>query len=111
MHNRANPAAEASECANEQGKFWEYHDQLFSHQQNLTDEDFNKYAADVGLDVEKFKQCYTSGKTKADIAKDMAEGQKAGVSGTPAFFVNGRFISGAQPFENFKSIIDDELAR
>lgn len=111
MHNRAGPAAEAADCANEQGKFWEFHDKLFTSTQNLKDEDFEKYAGELGLDVAKFKECYTSGKYKADVQKDMADGQKAGVTGTPAFFINGRFLSGAQPFENFKTIIDEELAR
>ena len=111
MHNRAQPAAEATDCANEQGKFWEFHDKLFAAQQKLTDEDFKQHATDLGLDMEKFNQCYTSGKYKADVQKDFADGQKAGVTGTPAFFVNGRFLSGAQPFENFKAIIDEELAR
>ena len=111
MHNRATPAAEASDCANEQGKFWEFHDKVFAAQQALTDEDFTKYATELSLDVDKFKECYTSGKFKADVQKDVADGSKVGVTGTPAFFVNGRFLSGAQPFEAFKSIIDDELAR
>ncbi len=111
MHNRAKPAAEAAHCASEQGKFWEYHDKLFANQQAMADEDLKKYATELGLDVEKFNACLSSGKFRADIDKDMAEGSKAGVSGTPAFFVNGRFLSGAQPFENFKAIIDDELSR
>ena len=111
MHNRANPAAEASMCAHEQGKFWEFHDKVFANQQNLKDEDFEKYAGELGLDIEKYKQCYSSGKFKADIQKMMSDGQKAGVSGTPAFFVNGRFVSGAQPFESFKAIIDEELTK
>lgn len=111
MHDRATPAAEAADCANEQGKFWEFHDKLFTSTQNLKDEDFEKYATEVGLDVAKWKECYTSGKFKADVQKDMTDGQKVGVTGTPAFFVNGRFLSGAQPFEAFKTIIDEELAR
>ena len=111
MHNRATPAAEAADCANEQGKFWEFHDKLFTSNTILKDEDFEKYATEVGLDVAKFKECYTSGKFKADVQKDMTDGQKVGVTGTPAFFVNGRFLSGAQPFEAFKAIIDEELQR
>jgi len=111
MHQRATPAAEAAECANEQGKFWEYHDKLFGNQQKLADEDFMKYAEELGLNVDQFKTCFSSGKFKADVQKDMAEGSKAGVTGTPAFFVNGRFISGAQPLETFKNMIDEELAR
>lgn len=111
MHNRATPAAEASECANEQGKFWEYHDKLFGNQQQMTDDDFAKHATDLGLDVNKFKECYSSGKYKAEVQKDMADGSKYGVTGTPAFFVNGRFVSGAQPFESFKAMVDEELAK
>ena len=79
MHNRATPAAEASDCANEQGKFWEFHDKIFGAQQALTDEDFTKHATELGLDLDKFKECYTSGKFKADVQKDMADGQKVGV--------------------------------
>ena len=111
MHNRAQPAAEASECARDQGKFWEYHDKLFANQQKLSDEDFKTYAGELGLNVEAFTNCLTSGKFRADVQNDMNDGQKAGVSGTPAFFVNGRFLSGAQPFEAFKALIDEELAR
>jgi len=111
MHQRANPAAEAAECANEQGKFWEYHDKLFGNQQKLTDEDFNKYAEEIGLNVDQFKACYTTGKYKAAIQQMVANGSKAGVTGTPAFFINGRFLSGAQPFDSFKTMIDEELAR
>ena len=111
MHNRAKPAAEAAQCANEQGKFWEYHDKVFANQQALTDDDLKKYATDLGLNVETFNTCYSSGKYRADVDKDFSEGQKIGVTGTPAFFVNGRFLSGAQPFEAFKAMIDEELKR
>ncbi len=111
MHSRAQPAAEAAQCANEQGKFWEYHDVIFANQKALSDEDFKKYATDTGLDMEKFNACYESGKFRSDVQKDLAECQAAGVTGTPAFFINGRFLSGAQPFPSFKAIIDEELAR
>jgi protein-disulfide isomerase len=111
MHNRAQPAAEAAECANDQGKFWEYHDKLFGNQQALSDDDFKKYAGELGLNVEAFTSCYTSGKFRAEVQKDMAEGSSVGVTGTPAFFVNGRFLSGAQPFDAFKVIIDEELKK
>jgi protein-disulfide isomerase len=111
MHNRAGPAAEAANCANEQGKFWEYHDKLFANQKALADGDLKMYASDLGLDEAAFSTCYDSGKYRADVKKDQAEGAAVGVSGTPAFFVNGRFLSGAQPFEAFKKIIDEELAR
>lgn len=111
MHNRAVQAAEAAQCANEQGKFWEFHDKLFGNQQGMSDDDFKKHATDLGLNVDAFTACYTSGKFKADVQNDMKEGGQAGVTGTPAFFVNGRFVNGAQPFEAFKTIIDDELSK
>jgi len=111
MHNRAKPAAEAAQCANEQGKFWEFHDKVFANQSALSDDDLKKHATDLGLNVEAFTACFSSGKYRADVDNDAAEGSKVGVTGTPAFFVNGRFLSGAQPFDNFKAIIDDELNR
>jgi len=111
MHNRAKPAAEAAQCANEQGKFWEFHDKVFANQTAISDDDLKKYATEVGLNVDAFTACYTAGKFRADVEKDAAEGAKVGVTGTPAFFVNGRFLSGAQPFDAFKAMIDDELKR
>lgn len=84
---------------------------MFANQRALTDDDLKKYASDVGLDTEAFSACYDSGKFRADVMKDFQEGQAAGVQGTPAFFVNGRFLSGAQPFETFQAIIDEELAK
>jgi len=111
MHKNARPAAEAAQCAHEQGKFWEYHDKLFANQRALGMNDLKKYAVDLGLDVDKFNACLESHKYQADIAKDTAEGQKVGVTGTPAFLINGRFLSGAQPFVKFQAIIDDELSR
>jgi len=109
MHNRAQPAAEAAQCANAQGKFWEFHDKIFANQQALSDDDLKKHAVDLGLDTEAFKTCFESGKFREDVKKDAAEGSTFGVTGTPAFFINGRFLSGAQPFEAFKAIIDEEL--
>jgi protein-disulfide isomerase len=109
IHDRARPAAEASACANVQGKFWEYHDKLFYHQQSLSDADLKKYAEEVGLDADRWSACYRSGTFRAEVMQQMQIGRQAGVTGTPAFFVNGRFVSGAQPFEKFKDIIDDEL--
>jgi len=111
MHNRAKPAAEAAQCANEQGKFWEFHDKVFANQSAISDDDLKKYATEVGLNVEAFSTCFSSGKFRADVEKDAAEGSKVGVTGTPAFFVNGRFLSGAQPFDAFKNMIEDELKR
>jgi protein-disulfide isomerase len=111
MHRRAHPAAEAAECANEQGKFWEYHDQLFANQRQSTDDDFATFAQTAGLDVTKFKDCYASGKYKDAVDADIHDGEKVGMSGTPGFYINGRMLSGAQPIEAFSDVIDDELAK
>ncbi len=108
-HPNARPAAEAAACANEQGKFWEYHDRLFEHQDQLADPDLKQHAVEVGLDASKFGACFDMRKYQADIDADMAAGRDAGISGTPGFFINGRPLDGAQPFENFKTIIDEEL--
>ena len=109
FHQQAQPAAEAAQCAHEQGKFWEYHDKLFANQQALGADDLKKYAADLELDGERFTECFDSGRFRQDVQDDFQYGQSVGVSGTPAFFINGRFISGAQPFDKFKEIIDEEL--
>jgi protein-disulfide isomerase len=110
-HPNARPAAEASACANEQGKFWPYHDRLFEHQNELTPPDLKKHASAIGLDVAQFNACFDSNKFAEDVEEDMEAGQAAGVSGTPAFFINGRPLNGAQPFDAFKRVIDEELAR
>src|SRR5215510_2608189 len=109
-HPNARPAAEASACAEEQGRFWEYHDQLFANATRLTDADLKQHAVAAGLDASRFNACFDSHKFKSAVDKDMAEGNQAGVSGTPAFFINGRALEGAQPFEAFKRVIDEELA-
>jgi protein-disulfide isomerase len=109
-HPNAQPAAEASECAAEQGKFWAYHDKLFANPSRLSLADLKQHAADLGLDGPTFDACVDTRKYKAQVEADAKAGQEAGVNGTPAFFINGRILSGAQPFEAFKRIIDDELA-
>jgi protein-disulfide isomerase len=111
FHNNAQIAAEAGNCAHEQGKFWEYHDVLFQNQQALGAAQLKEYAAQVGLDTAQFNDCLDNGKYTAAVNQDHAEGSSIGVRGTPAFFINGRFLSGAQPFEAFKTVIDEELAR
>lgn len=111
FHPNAKPAAIAAECADEQGKFWQLHDKIFQNQAALSPESLKTWAKDVGLDVKKFDDCFDNQKTAAEVDKDFADGQAAGVQGTPAFFVNGRFISGAQPFSAFKAAIDAELAQ
>jgi len=110
FHDRAQRAAEASECANDQGKFWEYHDALFANQREMEDTHLSQYATDVGLDLAAFDECLSSGKHVATVETDMKEGSAAGMTGTPGFFINGRFIGGAQPLEVFVEIIDSELA-
>jgi protein-disulfide isomerase len=109
-HPRARPAAEAAQCANEQGKFWPYHDRLFEDPKKLGDPDLKQTAVDLGLDAAKFNACFDSHKYQSVVDSDAQAGSEAGVSGTPAFFINGRLLTGAQPFENFKRVIDEELA-
>jgi protein-disulfide isomerase len=110
FHQNARPAAQAAKCAQAQGKFWEYHDKLFANQQALGADKLKEYAQQTGLDVPKFEQCLSDKSVAAAVDKDVADGAKAGVSGTPAFFINGRPLSGAQPYEKFKEVIDEELA-
>ena len=110
-HPNARPAAEASACANEQGRFWEYHDRLFANQSRLAAADLKQHAADLGLDTAKFNSCVDSRRFQKDVDADLDAAQLLGVSGTPHFFINGRALSGAQPLESFKAIIDEELAR
>lgn len=112
MHQQAKPASEASMCINEQSsdKFWKYHDKLFANADKLGDEDLKKYAKEVGADVKKFEECYSSKKYAKAVEADMEYGNKLGVRSTPTFFVNGRLVQGAQPIENFREIIDEELS-
>ena len=109
-HPNARPAAEAAQCANEQGQFWQYHDRLFGDPGKLSDSDLKAAAAALGLDAGKFNACVDSHKYKARVDADIEAGEQAGVNGTPAFFINGRMLSGAQPFDEFKKVIDEELA-
>jgi len=109
-HPNARPAAEASACAQVQGKFWEYHDQLFANPTKLSADDLKAHAAFLGLDTAKFNACVDNHEQKPGVDADIAEAHALGVTGTPAFFVNGRSIEGAQPFDAFKRIIDEELA-
>ena len=111
LHPGARKGHEAARCASEQGKFWPYHDKLFANAPKASAENLKAYAKEVGLDVRAFEKCFSSGKYQAAVQKDIEEGTRAGVTGTPAFFINGRVISGAQPLESFVRVIDDELAR
>lgn len=110
FHAKAPKAAEATACADEQGKFWEMHDALFESQE-LDVESLKIQAKQIGVDDVKFASCLDSGKTAALVKRDMVAGQVAGVSGTPAFFINGFMLSGAQPEDAFRKVIDAELAR
>lgn len=109
-HPQATPAAEAALCAHEQGKFWEYHDKIFENQRALEDENLKQFARDLELDAGRFDQCFDSRSFKATVEEGYAEAGALGINATPAFFINGRFLSGAQPFDAFKTIIDDELS-
>ena len=108
MHPQAPNAARASIAANNQGKFWEMHDKMFANQRALTDDKLEAYATEIGLDVAKFKTDMSSDATKKMVDEDMKVAQQFGARGTPAFFINGRFINGAQPFEAFDTIIKAE---
>ncbi len=109
MHPRAPKAAEAAHCAGDQGKYWEMHDKLFSPGTKLEVADLKVHAREVGLDGAKFDKCLDSGEKAKDVEANRKAGDEAGVSGTPAFFINGRPLSGAQPLEAFSAIVDQEL--
>ena len=111
FHQNAQKASEAAECAGDQNKYWEMHDLLFKNQQALSVSELKKYAGQLGLNQKTFDDCLDSGKNAAEVKKDMAEGSQYGVSGTPAFFINGKKLVGAQPFSAFKAVIDAELAK
>jgi protein-disulfide isomerase len=108
FHAKARPAAVAANCANAQGKYWEFNQKLFTGE--LTPDGLKKIAGELSLDTKKFDECMAKNDQKS-IDQDLADGAAVGVNGTPAFFINGRMLSGAQPFEAFKTIIDEEIAK
>jgi protein-disulfide isomerase len=108
-HNHAMDAAKAARCANEQGKFWPYHDALFTDQSKLAPADLKATAKRLGLDSKRFDACVDSNKYEAAVLKDEKYGEQVGVDGTPTFYIDGRSLVGAQPFPQFAEIIDDEL--
>lgn len=110
FHNNAQKAAEASLFALENGKFWEMHNKMFANQQALSIEDLKKYATEIGLDAAALEAALTSNKYAATVAADQAAAQKAGISGTPSFVINGKLFVGAQPIDAFKKAIDEALA-
>jgi protein-disulfide isomerase len=111
LHPNARKAHEAARCANEQGKFWTYHDALYANAPKAGPADLKAYARDGGLDVSAFEHCLTNGKYQAAVQKDVDEGARLGVTGTPVFFINGRMLSGAQSLETFARVVDEELAQ
>jgi protein-disulfide isomerase len=110
-HSRAKPAATAALCADRQDKFWAYHDRLFENARELSDEDLKRYATELELDIAAFEACLSDEAIAKQIEADFADGRAAGVTGTPAFFVNGVLLSGAKPSAAFFRTIDAELAR
>ena len=111
-HAQAFKAAEAGQCAQEQGRFWPFHDLLFDKQRDgLAVDQLKLHAASVGLDQAQFASCLESGRFGDRVRADMKSGEANGVQATPTFFINGRQLTGAQPLENFQRLIDDELAR
>ncbi len=110
FHSHSLDAAKAARCANDQNKFWQFHDSLFANQGKLAPADLKQTAKTLGLNSTQFDACFDKAKHEDEIKKDMAVGEKLGVDGTPAFFIDGRSIVGAQPLPQFEQIIDDELA-
>lgn len=111
MHPEAKPAAIASLCAHRQGKFWPMHDTLFKGIKELSAEKYLAWGKELGLDMAKYESCVKNGETKAQVEKDMAAGEEAGVDSTPTFFINNRRIKGGSDFEQMKQLIDAELAK
>lgn len=111
MHQQATTAAEATVCANRQGKFWEFHRLVFSNTRDMSPERLKIYAEKVGLDVEIFNTCLDGGEAAAEVQQDLLDGEAAGVTGTPAFFLNGIPFTGALPYEEFDRMVQTELSR
>lgn len=109
IHPDARAAHAAAEAAHRQGKFWPMHDRIFQNQRDMRAETLERYAQEIGLDMDRYRKDVISDDVKQRIEEDLAQAQKLGVSGTPAFFINGRNLSGAQPFPNFKRMIDEAL--
>ena len=111
IHNNAMGAALAAEAARNQGKFWEMHDKLFENQSKLEPQDVRQYAKELGLNVSQFESDLQSPATRKRVSDDMGEASSLGINGTPAFFINGHYLNGAQPFDGFAKVINAELQR
>ncbi len=111
QHPDAMPAAVASHCAIEQGKFWEYHDALFSNQQDLSKDALIRYAGQIGLDVPKFTDCFQTGKYQAKVNQNLQSGINYSANSTPTFFINGDHFAGAYSFDQMSQILDYYLSR
>jgi protein-disulfide isomerase len=110
-HPQAQQMAQAAECANDQGRFWDLHDALLAHPERLQNDDVRARAKALGLNVDVFGRCLTSGRHYATVLVDAQTAENLGVTGTPAFVVNGVLVVGAKSFEQFARLIDDALAR
>ena len=111
IHPQAPQAHAASEAAHRQGKFWEMHDRIFKNQRDLSVATLEAHARAIGLDMDRYAKDVADAALKKKIDADMSQASKLGVTGTPSFFINGRYLSGAQPFDNFKRIIDEALEK
>jgi protein-disulfide isomerase len=110
LHPTARAAAEAARCAQEQGQFWPYHDKLYERDPDASPEALKGVAKEVGLNLSVFEQCVASGKFRTAVQASVDEAERLGATGTPAFFINGRLVSGALPLETFERMINEELA-
>lgn len=111
IHENAEKSAEASECANDQGRFWEYKEKLFQNQQALSLDNLKSYAKELGLNESQFNDCLDSRKYANEVSRDLQDGIVAGVTGTPTFFINGGKLVGAQPFSEFQRAIEEKLTK
>lgn len=109
FHKDAQLASEATMAAHAQGKFWEMHDKIFANQKQIKRPDLDRYAEEIGLDMARFKAALDNGEFTARVKADMAEGQKAGVRGTPSIYVNGRKYQGQRDAKSMIAIIDKEI--
>lgn len=109
-HPHALLAAQAAEAAGEQGRFWEMHDRLFEHQDALAADDLRRHAAEVGLDMERFDAALAQGRGLARVERDLASGERSGISGTPAIYLNGERYDGFYDVESLEAAVDEQLS-